>query len=159
MPGLTTERLDEDFRSLRDEFQDIKVILARMEEKLTTLDDLKADIRSNTVSLAALDARVAALDARVGTLDARLSWLIGAGRWLGSIFALAALYGILNIFGRLVVVEDQLKNVEGQILELRAAVGRRSLDTSAELDERINRIARVVVDEAIKRAALSKPTP
>ncbi len=163
MPGPTTERLDEDYRSLREDMHDIKVILARLDARLDAFDE---DVRANTTGLTALDvrmgsldARAGALDARLGIVDARLAWLVGAGKWLGSIFALAALYGILNIFGRLVVVENQLKNVEAQMSEIRGALSRRQPETSAELDERINRIARVVVDEAIKRATLSKPTP
>ena len=45
MPGPTTERLDEDFRAMREEFQDFKVILARMDAKLSTLDDLKLEFK------------------------------------------------------------------------------------------------------------------
>ncbi len=191
MPGPTTERLDDDFRSLRDDMQDIKIILARMDAKLTALDE---DVRSNTVGLAALDARVgtldarvASLDARVGFMDARLSWLFGAGKWLGSLFALAAIYGVINISGRLGIVETQLrsvdgrlgsveiqmrsvdgrlgvvetqiKNVDAQLSEMRGAFSRRQPDLPAELEERINRIARAAVDEAIKRAILPKPSP
>ena len=163
MPGPTTERLDDDFRSLRGDMQDIKVILAKIDAKLTTLDE---DVRSNTSGLLALDARVVAvdlrlgtMDGRMGTMDARLSWLIGTGKWLGSIFGVAVLYGVLNIFSRLVVVENELKNVEVQISEMKTAIDRRPIVMSTELDDRINRIARAVVDDAIKRAALPKPSP
>ena len=95
MPGPTTERLDEDYRSLREDMHDIKVILARLDARLDAFDE---DVRANTTGLTALDvrmgsldARAGALDARLGIVDARLAWLVGAGKWLGSIFALAAL--------------------------------------------------------------------
>jgi len=215
MPGPTTERLDDDFRLLRDDMQDIKVILARMDTKLAELETLKADGKSNALSLA--------------VVEARLAWLIGGGKWLGSIFALAAVYGAFSIWGRLGVVETQLRGVDGrlgvvetqlkgvdgrlgavetqlrgvdgrlgvvetqlrgvdgrlgavetqlrgvdgrlgavetqirhvgdQVTEIKGAISRRQVDTSAELEERINRIARAVVDEAIKRTMLPKPSP
>lgn len=162
MAGPTTERLDSDFQSLRTELQDIKIILARLETKLDDFDELKSDLKSNAVALTALDARAV-------TLDARLTWLIGLGKWLGGIFLLAAVAGAFSIWGRLGIVENQLKNFDGRFAEMRESISRHQTDSpsNAQMEEQMNRIARATikdalpaaVDAAIKKAGFPKPDP
>ena len=221
MPGPTTERLDEDFRAMREEFQDFKVVLARIDARLAALDEFKADVkagfadikvsfdnvRANFESVRAeikstredlrdefradlgkVQDEIKANTTSISTLEIRLGRFDGFAsilKWTLTTFALAAVLGVVNISGRLISletelrsvdrrlggVEDQMKGVTARLDvvelglkavqtdlgEVKGAINRRAPDSSAELDDRIRRIARSVVDEAARQAANPKP--
>ena len=262
MPGPTTERLDEDFRAMREDFQDFKVILARMDAKLSAFDDFKLDVKvgfetlkteikenydslkleakenydslkleakenydslraeikdshdslrlelkdtHDSLRLEVKDshdslraevradfgkvqddlkintASITALEARVSKVDG----LFNVAKWALTTFTLAGILGVINISGRLIALELQSKGVERRlnaveteikslterqgVVEVglqgvktdlgavKGAIDRRAPDTAVELDDRIKRITWSVVEDAVRKAATSKP--
>ena len=171
MPGPTTERLDSDLQILRNDIQDVRIDLARLGSKIDDLQQIRTEVAQSKTDL--------------NTLSTQFRGVIAAGRWLGGIFLLAIAIGVLNYYGRLIAVEVQVKSidtrlggvetqvksidtrlgtVESEIKEIKTILGgikeaidRRVALSPDEQDERFRRIARAVVDEAMRRPEAPKP--
>ena len=63
--------------------------------------------------------------------------------------------------GRLVALEAQVQAVNARMLDVRASISKHQTDPIPDLDKRILKVARPVidatVDAAIKKASLTKP--
>ena len=165
MAGPTTEQLNEDLRSVRDDVSTIRrttndhsVRLAEIGTKLGDLDGIKGDLKAVTKQLQDLAVNTASLTSRVNAITAISALLV-------SVFGLALIGGLIGGASRLSALEAEvntsIRSIERSLAEMRESISRHQTDPVPDLDERINRAVKssvdVAVDAAVKRASLPRP--